>query len=269
MKKTILNIIYGLFISVGILTFTPVSAHELLPKALQEYIQTNPNASVDDIQNFINSQEDLELKEKYTNKEDIVNIVKNNNTNFFDNSFDFLKLGVEHILSGPDHILFVLSLLLVLVSIKEILKLTGTFTIAHSITLILAGSGILTLSSKIVEPLIALSIAYVAVSTVFLKHKPFFSSEKNKLISIFFFGLFHGLGFAGLLEDVALPKDRLISSLLGFNIGIEVGQLLIVLVAIPLLFLTKNKPWHDRMVQVIAIIIALLGTFWAIQRIFF
>jgi hypothetical protein len=269
MKKTISGVLYGLLLSLGVLSFTSVSAHELLPKDLQEYIQDNPNASVEDIQNFINSQEDPELKEKYTNKEDIVNIVKNNNTSFFDNSFDFLKLGVEHILKGLDHILFVLSLLLVLVSLKEILKLTGTFTIAHSITLILAGSGFLTLSSKIVEPLIALSIAYVAISTVFLKHKPFFSSEKNKLISIFFFGLFHGLGFAGLLEEIALPQGRLVSSLIGFNIGIEVGQLLIVLVALPLLFLTKNKSWHERMVQVIAVIIALLGIFWAVQRTFF
>lgn len=269
MKKAILGILYGLFLSLGVLAFTSVSAHELLPKDLQEYIQDNPNASVEDIQNFINSQEDSDLKEKYTQKEDIIKFVKNNSTNFFDNSFDFLKLGIEHILSGPDHILFVLSLLLVLVSAKEILKLTGTFTIAHSITLILAGTGILTLSSKIVEPLIALSIAYVAITTVFLKHKSFFSSQKNKLISIFFFGLFHGLGFAGLLEEIALPQNRLVSSLLGFNVGIEVGQLLIVVVAVPLLFLTKNKSWHDKMIQTVAVIIAVLGIFWAVQRTFF
>ncbi len=87
--------------------------------------------------------------------------------------YDFFRIGVGHILSGPDHILFVLSLLLVFISWKDILKLTGIFTIAHSITLILAGTGILVLSSRIVEPMIALSIAYVALTSVFLKGKLF------------------------------------------------------------------------------------------------
>ncbi len=82
--------------------------------------------------------------------------------------FDFFRVGVSHILNGPDHILFVLSLLLVFVSWKDILRLTGIFTIAHSITLLLAGTGILVLSSSIVEPMIALSIAYVAFTSVFL-----------------------------------------------------------------------------------------------------
>lgn len=269
MRRYLRHLVLVICLSFVVLSANRVSAHELLPKQLQQYIQDHPNASVEEIQSFIENQNDPVLKDKFRNKEDVINLIKNKNTNFFDNWIDFLKLGIKHILSGPDHILFVLSLLLVFASVKEILKLTGTFTVAHSITLVLAGTGVLTLSSRIVEPFIALSIAYVAITTVFLKDKPFFRNKHNKLGSVFFFGLFHGLGFAGLLQEISLPKDRYVSSLFGFNIGIELGQLVIVAITLPLLYATRGKPWHDRLIQVISVIIATLGIIWAIQRVFF
>ncbi len=254
-KMYMKNILLACVFSFSLLA--PVaSAHELLPKALQEYIVEHPDATTDEIQDFIRAQAP-EFAEKYGDKDKVIEIIRNQDTRLFDNMYDFMKLGVGHILAGADHILFVISLLLVFVSVREILKLTITFTIAHSITLILAGTSVFVLSSKIVEPIIALSIAFVAVTSVFLKDNRYFGSLKSKLVMVFAFGLFHGLGFAGLLEEIHVPKEKFVSSLLAFNIGIELGQILIVLVALPLILYAK----------IIAVIIALLGIFWAVQRI--
>ncbi len=170
-------------------------------------------------------------------------------------------------MAGADHILFVLSLLLIFVSWKDIVKLTGTFTVAHSITLILAGTGILTLSSHIVEPLIALSISYVAISTVFFKGKKYIGDGRAKVAMVFFFGLFHGLGFAGLLQEIKIPTDKLVTSLISFNIGIEIGQIFIVALAFPIIYFLRNKSWYPILIKIIAILIAILGIFWALQRV--
>lgn len=244
----------------------PIQAHELLPKILVEYMEENPNATPEEIEAFVTANAP-ELTEKYKDKEDVVMLIREQNTNIWDNMWDFLKLGVHHILSGADHILFVISLLLVFVSLREILKLTITFTIAHSITLVLAGLGLITLSTRITEPLIALSIAYVALTTVFFGAKKYFGSTKAKVATVFFFGLFHGLGFAGLLEEVHVPKENLVSSLFSFNIGIEVGQLIIVAIALPLILWAKNKGWYSKLIKVLAVIIGIFGVVWAIQRI--
>ena len=139
-----------------------INAHELLPQNVLQFIEKNPEASVEELQIFI-SENAPSLVKSTQSKSDIDLLLGNQETTFWDNSFDFFKLGIEHILSGPDHILFVISLLLAVISLKEILQLTGTFTIAHSITLILAGAGILTLPSRIVEPIVAFSISYVAL----------------------------------------------------------------------------------------------------------
>lgn len=250
---------------------TSAYAHELLPKALVQYLKNNPNATPDEIEAYVRNNAP-EFAEKYKDKEAIVKILRNQDTGILDNMWDFLKLGVHHILSGLDHILFVISLLLVFVSAREIFKLTLTFTVAHSITLILAGAGIITLSPKITEPIIALSIAYVAITTVFFAHKKIkgkniFSSNKAKMATVFFFGLFHGLGFAGLLQEVHIPQENFISSLFSFNIGIEIGQLIIVGIALPLLLLARKKAWYPNAIKVLASIIGLLGIVWAIQRI--
>jgi hydrogenase/urease accessory protein HupE len=262
MKKIIISLVLALLVLIPV----TISAHELLPKQLVEYIKANPNATPEEIQAYIQNQTP-EFAEKVKSKEDVIRIIGKRDTGLLDNLLDFIKLGIQHILSGYDHILFVLSLLLVFISLKTILKLTGTFTIAHSITLILAGTGILTLNPRIVEPLIALSISYVAITTVFLKDRKFIGEARSKIFTVFFFGLFHGLGFAGLLKEIQIPEDRFLTSLIAFNVGIEIGQLIILAVTLPLIYYFRNKSWYPRLIQVFAIIIGGLGIFLAIQRI--
>jgi hypothetical protein len=266
MKK----IIFTLLFAIGIISSfqfmsSAASAHEILPKNVVEFIQSNPDASPDEIKQYI-ADEAPEFSDKVQSDQAIIDVV-NQDTSFFDNAFDFMKLGVEHILDGPDHILFVLSLLLVFISFKTILKYTSTFTVAHSITLILAGSGALVLSSQIVEPIIALSIAVVAISTVFFAGNKYLGKERAKLGIIFFFGLFHGLGFAGLLEEIAVPDDKFLSSLISFNIGVEIGQLIIVALALPFIYLLKDKSWYPTAVKVFALLIASIAVFWFFERI--
>jgi hydrogenase/urease accessory protein HupE len=262
------------FICAGVAVFSlfglhqTAAAHELIPKVLQEYITEHPDATSDQIKAFILSQTP-EFAEKYKDQDKMIEIIRNRDAGLWDNMYDFAEIGVRHILSGLDHILFVLSLLLVFVSVREIFRLTITFTIAHSITLILAGTGMLVLSSKIVEPIIALSISFVAVASVFFGNRKWIGDMKAKIIMVFVFGLFHGLGFAGLLEEIHVPEEKFVSSLFAFNIGIEIGQLIIVAVALPLILLARKKSWYPRVIQGIAIVIGALGIFWAIQRAFF
>jgi len=265
MKKLIILALVALS---GLFIIAPAvaTAHELLPKNVTEYIKNNPDATPDQIKQYIEGNAP-EISNKIKNQQDLIRIV-NQDTSFFDNAFDFLKLGIKHILSGPDHILFVLSLLLVFISIAHVLRYTITFTVAHSITLILAGTGILTLSSRIVEPIIALSIAVVALSSVFLRNNIFFKNPKLKLATIFFFGLFHGLGFAGLLKEIKVPDDKFLASLLSFNLGIELGQLIIIAAALPFIYLFRNKSWYPLIMKVVAVIISAIAILWVLQRIF-
>jgi hydrogenase/urease accessory protein HupE len=243
----------------------PGTAHELIPRSVQEYIEDNPDATPDEIEQFIQGNAPG-LSEKARDQAELVRLVKERDTTFLDNAFDFLVLGVKHILSGPDHILFVLSLLLVFISLRKVLVLTSAFTLAHSLTLILAGTETLTLSSRIVEPVIALSISAVALSSVFLRGHPLWGNFRVKVGIVFFFGLFHGLGFAGLLKEIRVPEDKFVSSLASFNLGIELGQLLIVAAALPLIYTFKEKSWYGQFIKALAILIALMGIFWAIER---
>lgn len=252
----------------GLAFTSQVSTHELLPKEVVKYLQENPNATPEQIKSFV-EKTSPELAEKYESKEDLVGAVKGSqNLGFFPNAWLFIQAGIGHILSGPDHILFVLSLLLVFISFKHILKLSSAFTIAHSITLILAGTAVFTLSSNIVEPIIALSISYVAFTAVYFKNKSWASATKTVPI-VFLFGLFHGLGFAGLLQEIEVPKNLFVSSLLFFNVGVELGQLVIIAVVLPAIYLFKDKLWYGTATKVFGTIFGLLGIFWGIQRIFF
>jgi len=194
----------------------------------------------------------------------------NENKPFLQNTIDFIALGIKHILIGPDHILFVISIVLVLLPIRKILLMVSTFTLAHSLTFILAGTEVITLSSKIVEPIIALSIAYMAITTVFFKNVKFFGKIHSRLSVIFIFGLFHGLGFASMFNDLQIPSNRTLSSLVFFNVGVEIGQMLILLLVIPILLLVKkNKEINETFTEIIATLISIIAIFWFIQRIFF
>jgi hydrogenase/urease accessory protein HupE len=244
-------------------------AHELLPKEVVEYMQAHPEALAEDIKQFI-STTSPELAQKYQgNQEQLIDIARNVNVDFWENTTTFLKLGIGHILEGTDHILFVLSLLLAFVSIRKMLKLTLAFTIAHSTTLLLAGSGLLTLSSSIVEPIIALSISYVALTTVFLKNTKYQKLVGETVPIVFMFGLFHGLGFAGLLSEIQIPQPRFVESLLFFNVGIELGQILIIALSLPLIYGFKDTPWYPKAIKILGIIFGAAGLFWVVQRIFF
>lgn len=243
-------------------------AHELIPKALTEYVKNNPNATPEEIKAFANNQ-NPEFAQNFRDGEAILEMVRQQKTSLFDNMFDFFKLGIHHILSGFDHILFVLSLLLVFISWKDVLKLTGTFTVAHSITLVLAGTGLLVLSPRIVEPIIALSIAYVAITSVFFKGSTFVGENKGKIAAVFFFGLFHGLGFAGLLTEINIPTDKFISSLIAFNLGIEAGQLFIVALAFPFIYFFSKKAWYPLAVKTSAGFISAIALYWVVERVFF
>lgn len=260
-----LNISQLVFVLLMFIVIVPsrAFAHDLIPRQLKVYIQEHPNATPEEIKQFADEQSP-EFAQKFRDGAEIVRMARDQKTSFLDNMFDFLKLGIKHILSGPDHILFVLSLLLVFATWKDILKLTATFTVAHSITLILAGTGMLTLTPRIVEPMIALSIAYVAISTVFFKNALF--KEKGKIAAVFFFGLFHGLGFAGLLKEIQVPQDKFASSLLSFNLGIEGGQLIIVSLAFPFIFLFRKKKWYPSVIKAVSVIIASIAIFWLFQR---
>jgi hypothetical protein len=175
----------------------------------------------------------------------------------------FVRMGFLHIMpEGLDHILFVLGLFLLSPALKPLLTQVTAFTIAHSLTLGLSIAGVLALPSRIVEPLIAVSIAFVAIENIVTGTvKPW------RWLVVFCFGLVHGLGFAGALKDLHLPKGMILSPLLGFNSGVELGQLCVIAMAAAVTWWCWKRPWYGRVVVVPAsLLIAAIGTFWAIQR---
>ncbi len=182
----------------------------------------------------------------------------------------YLKIGVQHILpSGTDHILFVLALFLASERIRSLIIQISAFTVAHTATLGLAAAGVIEPPASIVEPLIALSIAYVAIENLFFR-----DISKWRPLIVFGFGLFHGLGFAGFIRDVGLPPGQFWSSLIGFNVGVEIGQLAVVLAAalisIPMKLALARANFSYRSVVVIpaSVLIALIGLWWATTRAF-
>ena len=188
----------------------------------------------------------------------------------------FVPAGIHHIAIGPDHILFVLGLLLLGGGLARLLKIITSFTLAHSITLALASLGLVRLPSRLVEPLIALSIVFVAVETLRARaggKGPSVPSgdaplRDRRALLAFGFGLVHGFGFASVLAEFGLPREALGWSLAGFNVGVEIGQAVIVLlVAPPLAWLARRAPSvHAHLVRVLAAGIAAAGGFWFVQR---
>ncbi len=242
-------------------------AHSLLPGQVTAYINQHPEATSEQIEEWINAQETaLHMQIPDSAKALVAAAVSPGD--FFENALEFVSLGINHIFTGTDHILFLVAVMLTFVSLKEILKLTGTFTLAHSITLILSSVLLVSVSSRIVEPLIAFSIAYVAITTVLIRRadRP---PTREKLVTIFLFGLIHGLGFAGALKEVKIPSNMFVASLLFFNVGIEIGQLVIVgFVIVPAVALIRRSRSHAQIIRAIAIAISVIGIVWGIQRLF-
>lgn len=174
----------------------------------------------------------------------------------------FVRLGIFHIFTGYDHIAFLLGVLLMGGSFKNIIKIVTSFTIAHSITLALAALGIVELPSRLIEPAIALSIVYIAGENLFFK-----SFDRRWLIT-FFFGLIHGFGFANVLREMDLPRSGLVASLFSFNLGVEIGQVVIVSLLLPLLWAMKKKTFYQVVIKSASVVILILGLVWLYQRIF-
>jgi hydrogenase/urease accessory protein HupE len=179
----------------------------------------------------------------------------------------FVPAGVHHILVGPDHILFLCGLLLLGGSWKTLLKIVTAFTLAHSLTLSLAALNIFSPPSSVIEPAIALSIVVVGVDNLMRKE----GGRDLRPWAAGAFGLVHGFGFADVLREFGLPREALALSLFSFNLGVEIGQLIIVGIAATLLnFVRRWNPMVGRRVTVVcSIVVVAAGAFWFVQRVFF
>jgi len=184
----------------------------------------------------------------------------------------FLRLGAEHIFQGTDHIAFLIGVLLLGGTLRQLVGVVTAFTLAHSVTLAVATLGWLVPPPRLIEPLIALSIVAVAVENLVALRSPLSAARVNASIArrwqlTFGFGLIHGFGFAGALRALELPRALLAPSLLTFNLGVELGQLVIVALAWPLLRWARGLPamWPGGMRWASAGV-ATLGVFWLVQR---
>jgi hydrogenase/urease accessory protein HupE len=177
----------------------------------------------------------------------------------------FLVLGVEHILIGFDHLCFLLALLLVADRLRDVVALITTFTVAHSLTLAAAALGLVSLSPRLVEPLIAASIVYVAIENLILRRPP-----KYRLAVVFGFGLVHGLGFAGILAErlPGVTGSAVVPPLLAFNAGVELGQLAVAACIVPLIKLARAQPrLAPKLQPALSLVIAMAGAIWFFQRV--
>ncbi|MFK7835674.1 MAG: HupE/UreJ family protein [Sulfitobacter sp.] len=193
----------------------------------------------------------------------------------------YIPVGFDHILpQGLDHILFVLGLFLLSTQLGPLLWQVSAFTLAHTVTLALGALGLVNIPGSIVEPLIAASIVYVAVENIFNS-----GLSRWRPLVVFGFGLLHGLGFASVLGDFGLPEGQFIPALIGFNVGVELGQLAVIAMAALLIWLAvmaaraapldgleeevREYPVMFRAVSVTgSLIIAIIGVWWVIERVF-
>lgn len=179
----------------------------------------------------------------------------------------YLALGFTHILPrGLDHVLFVLGIFLLATQLRAVMWQVSAFTVAHTITLALTVYGVVSLPSRIVEPLIALSIVYVAVENVFTS-----KLHAWRPAIVFCFGLLHGMGFAGVLSEIGLPRSEFVPALLSFNAGVECGQLAVIFTAFLLIGMPfRRREWYrSRVVIAGSLMIAAVGLYWSVQRVFF
>ncbi|MEJ2309853.1 MAG: HupE/UreJ family protein [Gammaproteobacteria bacterium] len=176
----------------------------------------------------------------------------------------YTMLGFTHILPlGLDHILFVLGLFLLSIHLRPVLWQVTAFTLAHTITLALTILGYIALPDSIVEPLIAASIVYIGLENILTQE-----IHWHRVIVIFLFGLLHGMGFAGVLHELGLPEGQLATALISFNVGVELGQIAVILLAFLAIGVWfRNKPWYRRFVVIpFSLLIALVGFYWFIER---
>jgi hydrogenase/urease accessory protein HupE len=178
----------------------------------------------------------------------------------------FIPAGIHHILIGPDHLLFLVGLLLLGGSIRRLAMVVTAFTIAHSITLSLAALNILSPPASLIEPAIALSIVYVGADNLLAQ-----GGRDVRAWIAFAFGFIHGFGFANVLREMELPARALGWSLFSFNFGVEIGQLtVVILVASVFAALRSRSEWAGRqLVLAGSIVVMAAGAYWFVQRVFF
>ena len=178
----------------------------------------------------------------------------------------FVPAGVHHILIGPDHLLFLIGLLLLGGTMRQLFFVVSAFTVAHSITLSLAALNLLTPPARMIEPAIALSIVYVGADNLMVR-----GGRDMRAWIAFAFGLIHGFGFANVLAEMDLPRRALGWTLFSFNLGVELGQLMVViLVASALAALRSRSEWASRRLAMAgSVVVMAAGTFWFIERVFF
>jgi hydrogenase/urease accessory protein HupE len=177
----------------------------------------------------------------------------------------FVPAGIQHILIGPDHILFLIGLLLLGGSVRRLLVVVTSFTVAHSITLSIAALNVLSPPSRVVEPLIALSIIYVGCDNLLIR-----GGRDVRAWIAFTFGLVHGFGFASVLREMDLPPRALGWSLFSFNV-VEIGQMIVVLVVASALagLRHRSEAAGRRLAVAGSIVVVIAGAFWFVQRVFF
>jgi hydrogenase/urease accessory protein HupE len=180
---------------------------------------------------------------------------------------NFVVTGAQHILLGADHLLFLLTILVVGAGWRYWLTIITSFTIAHSMTVTLAALEWIRMPAAIIEPLIAASIVMLAVDNLIRGQR----ASKHRLALVFGCGLLHGLGIASALTEIGLSGGSRALSLIGFNLGVEFGQMLFVTVALTVLHLlrrTMREAWHGRLIQACSIVAAVVGTGWMVERLF-
>ena len=186
---------------------------------------------------------------------------------YFETAVRYLALGFTHILPyGLDHVLFVIGVFLLSARLRTVLWQVSAFTVAHSLTLALSIYGVIAVPPSIVEPLIALSIAYIAVENVLLSEL-----KARRLVLVFAFGLLHGMGFAGALKELGLPRSQFLTALLTFNVGVEAGQLAVIAAAFLLVgWHCRQRDWYrGRVVVPASMLIACTAAYWTVQRLAF
>jgi hydrogenase/urease accessory protein HupE len=183
-------------------------------------------------------------------------------TSYLSTFGSFLRLGVEHIFTGYDHLAFLVGLLIATASFRSLVKIVTSFTVAHSITLGLATFDAVVLPTRVTESLIALSIGYVAAENL-LRPRAF---ERYRIT--FLFGLVHGFGFSTILRQMQLPRRNLALSLFSFNVGVELGQLLFVAIVFPAMLYLAASRWRDRVRSAVSFGVVCLSMYWFVQRAF-
>jgi hydrogenase/urease accessory protein HupE len=176
---------------------------------------------------------------------------------------DFVKLGIKHIITGYDHLLFLVALLATARGFWSVVRIVTAFTLAHSVTLTIATLDILTIPERIIEPLIAASIVWVALENLLVAEP-----DRRRWIWSFVFGLVHGFGFASALGELGLKGSAIVRALVGFNVGVEIGQLIFVALFLPALVVLKRGRGASLTPRIASVAVAIVGGYWLGERIF-